>query len=174
MLGNGFDINVTSSEVLVKQDGSGGARGVGGVISILGAAYLFVFTVVIDKHGRPGLWHNFKAARMYSFTFYLFLLLLAGALGFCGYLLLIGIRLFFPGGEQLQCDRTTFTYSKIPWVSFRGRWTRRSLPVAGKKPEPKNGVIVEGNEEKNIADTYGFSFYVGDKDHKALCGPEAS
>ena len=175
MPGQGFDINVTSSEVLVKQDGSlqsGESRGAAGVISILAAAFLFFFTVIIDKHGRPGLWYDLKQAPGYSSEFYFFLLCLIGVLVFCGHLLLIGVRLFFPGGEQLQCDRTTFTYSKIPWISLRGRWKRQSFPTA-EVSELMYGVIVQGNEEKKIADTYGLSFYVGDKEYKIFGGLEA-
>jgi hypothetical protein len=175
MPGQGFDINVTSSEVLVKQDGSlqsGGSRVAAGVISILAAAYLFAFTVIIDKHGRPGLWYDLKSAPRDSFGFYFLLLCLVGILVFCGYLLLIGLRLFFPAGEQLQCDRTAFTYSNIPWISLRGRWKRRSFPVST-VTELIYGVIREGNPEKNIQDTYGLSFYVADKEYKIFGGLEA-
>jgi hypothetical protein len=176
MPGQGFDINVTANEVIVKQDGSlqsGGSRGAAGVFFILAAAFLFFFTIIIDKHGRPGLWYDLQKASRYSFEFFLLSLLIVGILIWCGYLVLIGIRLFFPAGEQLQCDRTTLTYQKIPWISLRGRWKKWSFPITSVN-ELMYGVILEGNPEKNIADTYGLDFYVGDKQYKIFGGIEAS
>jgi len=175
MPGEGFDISVTASEVQVKQDGSlqsGGSRGAAGVFSILGAAYLFVFTVVIDKHGRPGLWHDLTTTPRTSFFYYFSLIFFIGVCIFSGYLVLIGIRLFFPAGEELQCDRTTFTYSMIPWVSLGGRWKRRSFPVADVS-ELMYGVIKSSSSDKNTPDVYGLSFYVGRKEYKILAGLEA-
>ena len=175
MAGPGFDINITASEINVKQDGSlqsGGSRGASGVGSILVAAILFVFTIIIDKHGRPGLWYDLQKAPRHSLEFYFLSLIAFGIIVFCGYLLLIGVRLFFPAGEQLQCDRASFTYSNIPWVSLGGRWKRRSFAVADVS-ELMYGVIIPGNPEKNIEDQYGLSFYVGDKEYKILAGLEA-
>jgi hypothetical protein len=175
MAGQGFDINITSTEILIKQDGSlqsGGTRGGAGVVSILGAAYLFFFSVIVDKHGRPGIWHDLKAVTRYSFDFYFDWLFLVAVLVFCGYLILIGVRLFFPAGEQLQCDRTTFTYSKIPWVSLPGRWKRKSFPTKDVS-ELMYTAIVQANPQKNIAELYGLDFYVGDKEYKIFAGLEA-
>jgi hypothetical protein len=176
MAGQGFDIDVTPTEILVKQDGSlqsGGSRARTGAGSILAAAYLFVFTVIIDKHGRPGLWSELKGVPRHSFEFYFLSLFLSGILVFCGYLLLIGVRLFFPAGEELHCDRTAFAYSMIPWVRLRGRWKRRSFPVADIS-ELMYGVIRYGKPDKNTVDVYGLSFYVGKKEYKILAGLEAS
>jgi hypothetical protein len=175
MAGQGFDINVTSSEIHVKQDGSlqsGNSRGAAGASAIFVSAYLFVFTVIIDKHGRPGLWHDIQTTPRLSFGFYFFLLLFLGIIVICGYLVLIGVRLFFPAGEELQCDKTTFTYSKIPWVSLRGRWKRRSFPVTDVS-ELMYGVTTPGDPEKGTEDEYGLSFYVGDKEYKIFAGLEA-
>jgi hypothetical protein len=175
MAGQGYDINVTSTEILVKQDGSlqsGGSRGAAGVGSIFAAAYFFYFTVIVDKHGRPGLWHDLKTDPRYSFGFDFSLLFLLAVIVFCGYLLLIGVRLFFPAGEQLRCDKTTFTYSKIPWVSLRGRWKRKSFPTKDVS-ELMYTAIVQANPQKNIAAVYGLDFYVGDKEYKIFAGLEA-
>ncbi len=175
MAGQGFDVNVTPTEIVVKQDGSlqsGGSRAGSGVLSILAAAYFFFFSIVIDKHGRPGLWHDLKTTPRHSLGFdFLFLCVLA-VLVVCGYLVLIGIRLFFPGGEQLQCDQTTFTYSKIPWVSLRGRWKRKSFPTKDVS-ELMYTAIVQANPQKNIAEVYGLDFYVGNKEYKIFAGLEA-
>jgi hypothetical protein len=175
MPGQGYDISVTSSEVHVKQDGSlqsGGSRGAAGIVSILAAAYLFVFTVIIDKHGRPGLWHDLKTTPRPSFFYYFSLISFIGVCVFSGYLILIGIRLFFPAGEELQCDRTTFTYSMIPFVSLGGRWKRRSFPVSD-VTELMYGVIRSGDPDKNTQDVYGLSFLARAKEYKIFAGLEA-
>jgi len=176
MAGQGFEITVTSSEINVRQDGSlqsGGSRGASGVGFLFAAAFLFVFTVIIDKHGRPGLWYDIQKTSRGSLWFCLLSLLLLCILVSCGYLVLIGIRLFFPAGEELVCDRNTFTYSKVPWVSLRGRWLRRSFAVTDIS-ELMYGVVISGDAEKKTEDQYGLSFYAHDREYKILAGLEAA
>lgn len=175
MAGEGFDVNITSNEINVTQDGSlqsGQSRGVSGVVAILMALYIAVRVVLPGRHEDPSPWYHLTHDPKGSpdFVFFLAFILFLSVLS--AYLILIGVRLFFPAGEQLQCDRTTFTYSKIPWVSLGGRWKKRSFPVTDVS-ELMYGVIIPGDADKNTEDQYGLSFYVGDKEYKIFAGLEA-
>jgi hypothetical protein len=181
MAGQGFDINVTTSEVLVKWDGSpssGSTRGMAGFWCILGSLlllarlFLEVVRTLTDRHSSFDLHSLIAAASKARGATLVLLLFEAGLLIPIGFLFLVGMRLFFPGGEQIQCDRTTFTYSKIPFVSLRGRWKRTSFPVTDVS-ELMYGVIKFGDSSKNTPDTYGISFFARDKEYKAFAGLEA-
>ena len=182
MAGQGFDIDVTSSEVLVKWDGSpssGSTRGMAGVWCILGSLLFFVRlfieavrTLTDTRHPSFDLHSLIAAASKARGGTLVSLLFLAALLIPVGYLFLAGVRLFFPGGERIQCDHTTFTYSKIPLVSLRGHWKQTSFPVADVS-ELMYGVIKFGNPSKNTPDTYGISFFVHDKEYKIFAGLEA-
>ena len=40
-----------------------------------------------------------------------------------------GLRLLFPFGDRLHCDRSTFTISQIAFWSFGKRWKTQSVPT---------------------------------------------
>lgn len=42
--------------------------------------------------------------------------------------LALGFRYLLPFGERLHCDRSTLTWSRIPWISHRNRWVINSIP----------------------------------------------
>jgi hypothetical protein len=48
---------------------------------------------------------------------------------FAGSLLWGALRLLFPSGECLSCDRTSLTIGRIPELSLRGRWTYETFPI---------------------------------------------
>jgi hypothetical protein len=182
MARQGFDLSVTPTEVFVSQDGSlqnGSDRVSAGVTCIivgllaLARLLLQVTRTLLDKHDPSSFQLMVKAASKASGATLFILILEGGAALFIGYIFLVGIRFFFPAGEELRCDKTTFTFSSIPSVSFRGRWKKRSFAVKDIS-ELTYGVIVEGNPEKNIADIYGLDFYADDKQYKIFRGIEAA
>jgi hypothetical protein len=82
-------------------------------------------------HGRnQGVWEILADARKGSPDFIFDV--------FCGSVLLVlvilifafGVRYLLPFGQRLHCDRSTLTWSKIPWIGFGNRWVTRSVPVS--------------------------------------------
>jgi hypothetical protein len=94
------------------------------------ACALFLLYGSCFAHGRnPSLWMMLADSRPGSpgFAFHVidavFVVLLVLLF------LLVGIRYFLPFGERLRCDRSTLTWSKIPWMSLGNRWVTHSIPL---------------------------------------------
>jgi hypothetical protein len=85
-------------------------------------ASVMLYFLCIGQGRNPGIWKMAVDSRQGSADFVVGL-----ALGV--FLLAVGVRHFLPFGERLHCDRSTLTWSKIPWVSFGNRWVTRSIPV---------------------------------------------
>jgi hypothetical protein len=82
-------------------------------------------------HGRnSSIWKTIVGSRPGSADFVFNVIFAAFALVLSVFILAVGIRYLLPFCERLHCDRTTLTWSKIPWVSFGNRRVTRSIPVA--------------------------------------------
>ncbi len=101
---------------------------IGGIFVLFAS---FMLYSLCFGHGRdPNIWRIVVDSRPGSADFVsnlvsVFLPLVLGV-----FLLAVGIRHFLPFCERLHCDRSTLTWSKIPWVSFGYRRVTRSVPVA--------------------------------------------
>jgi hypothetical protein len=81
-------------------------------------------------HGRnPSIWKIVVDSRPGSADFVSNLIPSVLPLALGVFLFAVGVRHFLPFCEQLHCDRSKLTWSKIPWVSFGNRWVTRSIPV---------------------------------------------
>ena len=82
-------------------------------------------------HGsNPSIWEILTDSRPGSagYVSNAIVAVLSMALGI--FLLAVGIRYLLPFCERLHCDRSTLTWSRIPWVSFGHRWVSRSIPLS--------------------------------------------
>jgi hypothetical protein len=189
MAGQGFDITVTPREVVVHQDGTpqgGSSRSGAGVILILASLLLFARLLLLMLKGAHSmdrvpltftakLLSNFQVFDDTGFSFFRALMAaLTAGLGIAVIgTFIIGVRLFFPGGEDLKCDSAILTYSKVPWISLRGGWKTESFPVAA-VCEMMYTAIVQANPQKDTRATFGLNFFVGNKEYKIFPGLEAS
>jgi hypothetical protein len=81
-------------------------------------------------HGRnPSIWKTAINSRPGSSDFVSNVIPFALLLVLNAFLFAVGIRYLLPFCERLHCDRSTLTWSKIPWVSFGNRRVTRSMPV---------------------------------------------
>lgn len=92
------------------------------IFSALGLLFLSCF----DSGKNPSLLVMISDSRPGSADFVEAILVLA----LDAFLLAVGIRYLLPFCERLHCDRSTLTWSRIPWVSFGNRWVTRSIPFS--------------------------------------------
>lgn len=85
-----------------------------------------------------------------------------------GFFVLCALRMFFPSGETLHCDRHTLVVSRIPLTSFRGKWKTRTFPVS-EISELHYGVVQSGGRGHS---SYGILFCVCGMEEKMLAGLE--
>lgn len=189
MPGAGFDITVTPREVVVHQDGTpqgGSSRSGAGVLLILASLLMSARLLLLMLKGAHSIDHvpptltarilsNFQVFDDTGFSFFRALMaaFTAGlAVAVIG-IFVSGVRLFFPGGEDLKCDSAILTYSKVPWLSLRGGWKIQSFPLSAVS-EMMYTAIVQANPQKGTSATYGLNFFVGSKEYKIFPGLEAS
>jgi hypothetical protein len=101
----------------------------------IGSAFVLFALVMLYHfcfgHGRdPSIWRIVVDSRSGSVDFVSNLIPVFLPLALGVFLLAVGIRHFLPFCERLHCDRSTLTWSKIPWLSFGYRRVTRSIPVA--------------------------------------------
>ena len=132
MLLQGYEIGVTADSVDVKRDDSRRSIRVRayGSIGIIAFAVVLFYFIVFGSHRGYSTWWNLTNEPGSSGDFLNSLIAFVVASGLSGFLLILGLRNFFPSGERLHCDRSTFTVSKIPWFNFHGKWTRHSFSIA--------------------------------------------
>ncbi len=166
MLLQGYEINITAGSVDVKRDDSNRSIKsrvyVGLVFFALAAipSYSMVFT---SRSGYSAWWNLTNMPRG-SEDFSSAALAATIAVILSGSLLLVGVANFFPSGETLHCDRSTFTSSKTPWFNFRGRWTTRTFPIA-EVSQLRFAVWWAGRGRT----TYCIRYFAGSKEQKLLC-----
>jgi hypothetical protein len=170
MLQNGFEIDITKDSVDVRRDDSNRSRR--GVILLSGgfvafAALIFYWMVLASPHGNPSSWeviHDQAKDRDFAPA----VLGLIIGVSISGMSLLIGIRVLFPSGDALRCDRSTFTVSEIPWLNLRGKWKSQAYALADIS-QLQFGVIssTKGNT------IYGLRFLAAGKRHKIFTGLQA-
>jgi len=145
------------------------------IMGVLGCGFgLFFMYATIFSHGKkPGLltgildnpelfnsnvelfWVNIIAIILLFLTF--------------GWITIFGFRCFFPFGDSLHCDHSTFTISKIAFWSFGDRWNVQSvLPLD--VSQARYDVFQTGRGGK----TYGIRVDIRGKSWKIFAGIDAS
>ncbi|HEY2460836.1 MAG TPA: hypothetical protein VGI16_08510 [Candidatus Acidoferrum sp.] len=133
-------------------------------VAAVAMTYYVVFRPHDGFHGYSWWWtigHDHAVSEYFIGTV-LGALIYFGGLG-CA--LLLGVRSLFPSGEKLHCDRSQLTVSKIPWISFRGRWTTHVFSLA-QVSEMKYGLIRRGTARD--PSIYGILFLVDGNRRKIL------
>jgi hypothetical protein len=82
---------------------------------------------------------------------------------------IVGIRSLFPFGSHLNCNRSTFTISKIAFWSLGNRWKVQSAPPS-EISQARYGVVQHGRR----FDVYGIRADVCGKSWKVFAGIDAS
>ena len=131
MLTSNYRIQVTADSVDVECDTpfrSRTSQHLFGVLAIAGSLLMLYSGI---GHGRnPGVWVILADSRPGSlgFIFNAFgaVVVLVAVVVFFAF----GVRYCLPFGERLHCDRSTLTWSKIPWVSLGNHWAKRSIPLS--------------------------------------------
>lgn len=132
MVLQGYEINITVSSVDVKQDDSDRPIKVRVCVSLALFAFatiLFYSMVFTSRNGYTTWWDLTNMPRG-SADFSSAVLAATIAALLSGSLILVGVANYFPSGETLHCDHSTFIASKIPWFNFRGRWTTQTFPIS--------------------------------------------
>ena len=126
-----YRIKVTEDSVDVECDTPFRSRTSQHSFGVLAVACSLLFFFSGIGHGRsPGVWVILANSRPGSPDF------MFNAFGAVFVLVVVvvifafGVRYCLPFGERLHCDRSTLTWSKIPWVSFGNHWVQRSIPVS--------------------------------------------
>jgi hypothetical protein len=141
-------------------------------MAVLAAAWMY-YAVFRPHHGYAVWWtltHERASSRYFIETAVAILLNLI----LSGYILALGVRSLFPSGEKLRCDYSQLIVSKIPWVSFRGRWTTRVFSLA-EISQMEYEVLRRGTARD--PSVYGIRFLADGKVQKILSrieAPEAS
>jgi hypothetical protein len=141
-------------------------------IAIAVPAAAWVYYAVFRPHDGYSLWWVLRYDRARDFieaaAATLFHLVLSGGA------LALGVRSLFPSGEKLHCDHSQLTVSKIPWLSFRGRWLTRVFSLADIS-QMEYGILQRGTASN--PSIYGLRFLANGRAQKALSrleAPEAS
>ena len=131
-------------------------------------AVLLFYWVVLDPHHGRSTWEMVTQYLAVDSDFASAVAALFVGVVVSGTFFLIGARSFFPSGDALRCDRSTFTVSKIPWFKVRGEWTIRSYPFA-EISQLRYCVIYSGKG----GTFYGLRFLVAGQKQKLFTGLEA-
>ena len=163
----GFEISITKDSVDVRRDVSFLIQRYG---SYVGLAYIalavagFYWVVLYSSHGQISIWEIIREGQAAGSDFVTTAACLALALP----IFFMGARTFFPSGELLHCDRSTFTVSRIPWFNLRGKWTTHSYPLPDIS-QLRFGMIIRSRG--NNFD--GLRFSAAGKEQKLFAGLEA-
>jgi hypothetical protein len=171
MIENGFDIDITANSVDVRREDatsdSVGQRLLPMVFFTLIAIFLFWAMMFGSKHGESSVWETLSSRASNSGDFQSAAVFAFFAALICLFIFLIGIRMLFPLGNKLHCDRSTFTVSKIPWKNLHGKWTTSSYPL-GEISLVKFGIVYGGR-----ATTNALRFNAAGKTQKLFTGIQA-
>jgi len=131
MRASNYRIQITADSVDVECDTPFRSRTSQHSLGVLAIACSLVMLYSGVGHGRnPGIWVILADSRPSSPDFMLnafgTVFVLVVAVVFFAF----GVRYCLPFGERLHCDRSTLTWSKIPWVSFGNHWVERSIPMS--------------------------------------------
>jgi hypothetical protein len=162
-----FKIEVTDDVVDVAwDDDSSTTQSI--IAAVLGTglavvlSYYFLFRggenpgLVAFVLANPTLYHDDVAA------FYVKVIGIALYSTIFAFIFIYGLRLLFPFGDRIHCDRSTFTISQIAFWSFGKRWKVQSVPPS-KVTLARYGVVrrVKGRENDGIiVDVCGKSWKV--------------
>jgi hypothetical protein len=166
-----FAIEITADALTVSTSESAhtNARRPSVNIAIMAASVGF-FLWLCFHHDRYGysLWRYLVRYRAGSQTFNenLFAVLMLGMV--CGLMFTVSLRAFFPSGETVHCDRSRLTISKIPFISFRGKWQTRWLPTSEVKG--LHFAVLQSGKGDSI---YGIRFHTVASKDKMLAGVTA-
>jgi hypothetical protein len=169
---NDFKIEVTDDVVDVSWDSSIGARVAVGIL-MCGMGSALSYASMFQHGKRPGLvvfiHDNPALFKGHVDLLYVNLIAIVLILFVSGSIFVYGFRYFFPSGDRLHCDRSTFTVSKIAFWSFGNRWKVQSV-LPSEVTEARYGVVQSGRHGK----TFGIRVDVCGKSWKVLPGIPAS
>jgi hypothetical protein len=164
-----IEIKADSMEASSSESAHGNSRRPGVNLAVMGFGVLMFLwlTFRVDRYGYT-LWRYLAVYPHNSSTYKdnVFGLVMGAIL--CGMFFLAGLRAFFPSGETMHCDRSTLTVSKIPWISFNGRWHTREF-VLSEVTELCFGVLQSGRGDS----IYGIRFVYACRKQKMLAGVTA-
>jgi hypothetical protein len=127
-----YHIRVTADSVDVECDGPFPARA--GRISfaslMLACATFLLYGSLVGLGRQPAIWATLANSRSGSTDFFVNLCFAVFTVAIVIFFFASGIRYFLPFGERLHCDRSTLTWSKIPWISLGNRWVTRSISLS--------------------------------------------
>lgn len=143
-----FKIEVTDDVVdAAWDDDSSTTQSIVAAVLLTGLAmalsYYFLFRggedpgLVTFVLANPTLYHDDVAA------FYVKVIGIALCSTIFALIFIYGLRLLFPFGDRLHCDRSTFTISKVAFWSFGKRWKTQSVPPS-KVTLARYGVVSKG------------------------------
>lgn len=180
MLEQGFNISITTDSVEVsrgdaerqKGDAEPPQRGVvlASIVLASIAILIFYWLVLRSSHGDASAWKIVTTYPASDRDFGSSLAALLAGVAISGPIFLAGVRVLFPSGCALRCDRHTFTVSKIPWLNLRGKWVARSYRLS-EVSELRFGEIYSAH--RGGSDTYGLHFLIAGKKQRLFAGLEA-
>ena len=172
MIQQGYEIDISSDSVELKHDGTTtplDERIVPGLL-LCGFSVVMLGAMLFlpGKHGHPSVWDDLHTYHWPSGGFQSALVegMVQATLFGCTFLL--GFRQFFPSGEELHCDRSTFMIAKIPWYNLVGRWHKETIPTSSVS-ELTYALV----SSRRGGDIYGLSFYANSKEKKIFRGIQA-
>jgi hypothetical protein len=167
----GFEINITKDSVDVRRNVSFLAQRYGTYVGIayVALAILIFYWTILYSHGRVSIWEIVREGRIANSDFGVAVFGLIVISGFSAIILFLGARTFFASGDSLHCDRSTFTVSRIPWFSLRGKWTTRSYPLSDISQLRFAKIL----RNRSGDDFWGLRFLAGGRKQKLFTGLEA-
>jgi hypothetical protein len=155
-----FHIKITPDAVDVSTSESAHASrrpGVNVAMMVAGVGFFLWQTFRTDRYGYT-LWRCLERYPRHSWEFRDALFGMVVMALVTGLFFILGLRGLFPSGETVHCDRSTLTVSKIPFVSFRGKWRTRTFELLY-VCSLRYTVLQSGRGES----TYGIRFLCGGK-----------
>lgn len=133
-----------------------------GILMLALCAELFLS----GKNGSASMWHNLSSNPVGSQDFIVpFVLLLS-----CPVLIVLLLWRYlvfaWPSDEPFNCDRSTVSISRVPWLDFSNKdWKTRSYSLTEMK-----GIRYQAIASVREASVYGLRFNTGDKTQRILPG----
>jgi|GEM_PF-5189136 len=135
-----YEIRISPDSVDAVEDSSKAWRDRSSVVRraiAISATLLIGFAICMSSIGvfahdgsnGPTIWQNLTSYRWphHYFVEALVQSVFIGSLAVSSFF--YGLRLFFPFGAMLHCNRSTFTVSRIPWFNLHGQWKTQSFPI---------------------------------------------